>query len=171
MAYFTRTTAAKEQEIEFDTSLLEENENLQANEIMWNNLTADSLQMMWVLRKCNCKVGVTTALELLLYLSSFSPQCSGIKAWACSLIALGLTVLSLSLNWKSARQSLLAGHQHWTSPVCASQCCEYRVYHHVGFSLGALAWNTGLYVYHTALSQLSPRWRILGNIIFPHCYH
>ncbi|CAH6792005.1 Fer [Phodopus roborovskii] len=39
-----RTTAAKEQEIEFDTSLLEENENLQANEIMWNNLTADSLQ-------------------------------------------------------------------------------------------------------------------------------
>ncbi|XP_040608876.1 tyrosine-protein kinase Fer isoform X3 [Mesocricetus auratus] len=40
-----RTTAAKEQEIEFDTSLLEENENLQANEIMWNNLTADSLQV------------------------------------------------------------------------------------------------------------------------------
>ncbi|XP_040477923.1 tyrosine-protein kinase Fer isoform X2 [Ursus maritimus] len=41
-----RTTAAKEQEIEFDTSLLEENENLQANEIMWNNLTAESLQVM-----------------------------------------------------------------------------------------------------------------------------
>lgn len=41
-----RTTAAKEQEIEFDTSLLEENENLQANEIMWNNLTAESLQIM-----------------------------------------------------------------------------------------------------------------------------
>lgn len=41
-----RTIAAKEQEIEFDTSLLEENENLQANEIMWNNLTADSLQVM-----------------------------------------------------------------------------------------------------------------------------
>ncbi|XP_055995032.1 tyrosine-protein kinase Fer [Sorex fumeus] len=41
-----RTTAAKDQEIEFDTSLLEENENLQANEIMWNNLTADSLQVM-----------------------------------------------------------------------------------------------------------------------------
>lgn len=54
LAYFTRTTAAKEQEIEFDTSLLEENENLQANEIMWNNLTADSLQVMWVLRKSNC---------------------------------------------------------------------------------------------------------------------
>ncbi|XP_066470832.1 tyrosine-protein kinase Fer isoform X2 [Tiliqua scincoides] len=33
-------------EIEFDTSLLEENENLQANEIMWNNLTAESLQAM-----------------------------------------------------------------------------------------------------------------------------
>nr|XP_008012289.1 tyrosine-protein kinase Fer isoform X2 [Chlorocebus sabaeus] len=41
-----RTTADKEQEIEFDTSLLEENENLQANEIMWNNLTAESLQVM-----------------------------------------------------------------------------------------------------------------------------
>ncbi|XP_057348767.1 tyrosine-protein kinase Fer isoform X6 [Manis pentadactyla] len=41
-----RTTAAKEQEIEFDTSLLEENENLQANEIIWNNLTAESLQVM-----------------------------------------------------------------------------------------------------------------------------
>ncbi|XP_073933092.1 tyrosine-protein kinase Fer isoform X3 [Castor canadensis] len=41
-----RTTAAKEQEIEFDTSLLEENENLQANEIMWNNLTAEGLQVM-----------------------------------------------------------------------------------------------------------------------------
>uniref|UniRef100_E1BNE0 Tyrosine-protein kinase n=3 Tax=Bos TaxID=9903 RepID=E1BNE0_BOVIN len=44
-----RTTAAKEQEIEFDTSLLEENENLQANEIMWNNLTAESLQVIIVL--------------------------------------------------------------------------------------------------------------------------
>ncbi|EHA98302.1 Proto-oncogene tyrosine-protein kinase FER [Heterocephalus glaber] len=41
-----RTTAVKEQEIVFDTSLLEENENLQANEIMWNNLTAESLQIM-----------------------------------------------------------------------------------------------------------------------------
>ncbi|XP_075397481.1 tyrosine-protein kinase Fer [Tenrec ecaudatus] len=41
-----RTTAAREQDIEFDTSLLEENESLQANEIMWNNLTAESLQAM-----------------------------------------------------------------------------------------------------------------------------
>ncbi|KAM6148913.1 tyrosine-protein kinase Fer [Erethizon dorsatum] len=41
-----RTTAAQEEEIVFDTSLLEENENLQANEIMWNNLTAESLQIM-----------------------------------------------------------------------------------------------------------------------------
>uniref|UniRef100_G1PHB5 FER tyrosine kinase n=1 Tax=Myotis lucifugus TaxID=59463 RepID=G1PHB5_MYOLU len=40
-----RTSATKEQEVEFDTSLLEENENLQANEIMWNNLTAESLQV------------------------------------------------------------------------------------------------------------------------------
>ncbi|CAK6444417.1 unnamed protein product [Pipistrellus nathusii] len=40
-----RTLAAKEEEVEFDTSLLEENENLQANEIMWNNLTAESLQV------------------------------------------------------------------------------------------------------------------------------
>uniref|UniRef100_A0A7M4EFH6 Tyrosine-protein kinase n=1 Tax=Crocodylus porosus TaxID=8502 RepID=A0A7M4EFH6_CROPO len=41
-----RSPEVAEQEIEFDTSLLEENENLQANEIMWNNLTAESLQTM-----------------------------------------------------------------------------------------------------------------------------
>ncbi|XP_054842238.1 tyrosine-protein kinase Fer [Eublepharis macularius] len=41
-----RTPDVVQQEIEFDTSLLEENENLQANEIMWNNLTAESLQGM-----------------------------------------------------------------------------------------------------------------------------
>ncbi|XP_071435995.1 tyrosine-protein kinase Fer isoform X2 [Pithys albifrons albifrons] len=41
-----RSSEVVEQEIEFDTSLLEENENLQANEIMWNNLTAESLQAM-----------------------------------------------------------------------------------------------------------------------------
>ncbi|NWI52665.1 FER kinase, partial [Calyptomena viridis] len=41
-----RSSEVIEQEIEFDTSLLEENENLQANEIMWNNLTAESLQVM-----------------------------------------------------------------------------------------------------------------------------
>ncbi|XP_074876315.1 tyrosine-protein kinase Fer isoform X2 [Buteo buteo] len=40
-----RSSEVVEQEIEFDTSLLEENENLQANEIMWNNLTAESLQV------------------------------------------------------------------------------------------------------------------------------
>ncbi|XP_027725013.1 tyrosine-protein kinase Fer isoform X4 [Vombatus ursinus] len=41
-----RSPAVEEQEIEFDASLLEENESLQANEIMWNNLTAESLQIM-----------------------------------------------------------------------------------------------------------------------------
>ncbi|XP_039194331.1 tyrosine-protein kinase Fer isoform X1 [Crotalus tigris] len=41
-----RTSDIEQQEIEFDTSLLEENENLQANEIMWNNLTAEALQTM-----------------------------------------------------------------------------------------------------------------------------
>ncbi|XP_010178770.1 PREDICTED: tyrosine-protein kinase Fer-like, partial [Mesitornis unicolor] len=41
-----RSSEVVEQQIEFDTSLLEENENLQANEIMWNNLTAESLQVM-----------------------------------------------------------------------------------------------------------------------------
>ncbi|XP_074993299.1 tyrosine-protein kinase Fer isoform X2 [Calonectris borealis] len=44
-----RSSEVVEQEIEFDTSLLEENENLQANEIMWNNLTAESLQVTIVL--------------------------------------------------------------------------------------------------------------------------
>ncbi|OCT98549.1 tyrosine-protein kinase Fer isoform X2 [Xenopus laevis] len=41
-----RTEETKEPDIEFDTSLLEELETLQANEIMWNNLTADSLNSM-----------------------------------------------------------------------------------------------------------------------------
>ncbi|XP_025918046.1 tyrosine-protein kinase Fer isoform X16 [Apteryx rowi] len=45
-----RSSEVVEQEIEFDTSLLEENENLQANEIMWNNLTAESLQVT----RCMC---------------------------------------------------------------------------------------------------------------------
>ncbi|KAM9329976.1 tyrosine-protein kinase Fer isoform 2-T2 [Gastrophryne carolinensis] len=36
----------KKEDIEFDMSLLEEMENLQANEIMWNSLTADSLNSM-----------------------------------------------------------------------------------------------------------------------------
>uniref|UniRef100_A0A8B9K9R3 Tyrosine-protein kinase n=1 Tax=Astyanax mexicanus TaxID=7994 RepID=A0A8B9K9R3_ASTMX len=35
---------SKEPNVEFDVSLLDETENLQANEILWNNLTADSLQ-------------------------------------------------------------------------------------------------------------------------------
>lgn len=41
-----RSAELKKEDIEFDVSLLEEIENLQANEIMWNNLTADSLNSM-----------------------------------------------------------------------------------------------------------------------------
>ncbi|KAJ8385502.1 hypothetical protein AAFF_G00185380 [Aldrovandia affinis] len=41
-----RSPETKEPSIEFDVSLLEETENLQANEILWNNLTADSLQAL-----------------------------------------------------------------------------------------------------------------------------
>ncbi|XP_068103518.1 tyrosine-protein kinase Fer [Hyperolius riggenbachi] len=41
-----RSPELKKEDIEFDVSLLEEIENLQANEIMWNNLTADSLNSM-----------------------------------------------------------------------------------------------------------------------------
>lgn len=44
----SRSPETKEPNVEFDISLLEETENLQANEILWNNLTADSLQAMWV---------------------------------------------------------------------------------------------------------------------------
>ncbi|XP_063820164.1 tyrosine-protein kinase Fer isoform X1 [Pseudophryne corroboree] len=42
----SRSPESKKEDIEFDLSLLEEIENLQANEIMWNNLTADSLNSM-----------------------------------------------------------------------------------------------------------------------------
>ncbi|KAJ8339387.1 hypothetical protein SKAU_G00361730 [Synaphobranchus kaupii] len=41
-----RSPETKEPSVEFDVSLLEETENLQANEILWNNLTADSLQAL-----------------------------------------------------------------------------------------------------------------------------
>ncbi|KAI1905298.1 hypothetical protein AGOR_G00014660 [Albula goreensis] len=41
-----RSPETKEPSVEFDVSLLDETENLQANEILWNNLTADSLQAL-----------------------------------------------------------------------------------------------------------------------------
>ncbi|KAM4635590.1 tyrosine-protein kinase Fer isoform 2-T2 [Polymixia lowei] len=41
-----RTPETLEPSVEFDATLLEEMENLPANEILWNNLTADSLQDM-----------------------------------------------------------------------------------------------------------------------------
>uniref|UniRef100_A0A3B3Z971 Tyrosine-protein kinase n=1 Tax=Periophthalmus magnuspinnatus TaxID=409849 RepID=A0A3B3Z971_9GOBI len=41
-----RSEEDPEPTVEFDSSLLEETENLQANEIQWNTLTADSLQAM-----------------------------------------------------------------------------------------------------------------------------
>uniref|UniRef100_A0A8C9VDG6 Tyrosine-protein kinase n=1 Tax=Scleropages formosus TaxID=113540 RepID=A0A8C9VDG6_SCLFO len=40
----THRYEVREPRVEFDVTLLEETENLQANEIQWNNLTADSLQ-------------------------------------------------------------------------------------------------------------------------------
>lgn len=46
--YVFRNPVTKEPNVEFDVTLLEETENLQANEILWNNLTADSLQAVWV---------------------------------------------------------------------------------------------------------------------------
>lgn len=44
--FLNRSPEVKEPSVEFDVSLLEEAENLHANEILWNNLTADSLQAM-----------------------------------------------------------------------------------------------------------------------------
>ncbi|XP_029920801.1 tyrosine-protein kinase Fer isoform X2 [Myripristis murdjan] len=41
-----RSSEAPEAAVEFDVSLLDDTENLPANEIVWNNLTADSLQAM-----------------------------------------------------------------------------------------------------------------------------
>lgn len=46
--YCCRSPETKEQNVEFDVSLLEEAENLQANELLWNKLTTDSLQVLWV---------------------------------------------------------------------------------------------------------------------------
>ncbi|XP_036792925.1 tyrosine-protein kinase Fer isoform X2 [Oncorhynchus mykiss] len=52
-----RSPETKEPNVEFDLSLLEETENLQANEILWNNLTADSLQAM--LKSTSDELGLT----------------------------------------------------------------------------------------------------------------
>lgn len=41
-----RSPETPEANVEFDASLLEETDNLPANEILWNTLTADSLQAM-----------------------------------------------------------------------------------------------------------------------------
>uniref|UniRef100_A0A8C7DIB9 Tyrosine-protein kinase n=1 Tax=Oncorhynchus kisutch TaxID=8019 RepID=A0A8C7DIB9_ONCKI len=53
----SRSPETKEPNVEFDLSLLEETENLQANEILWNNLTADSLQAM--LKSTSDELGLT----------------------------------------------------------------------------------------------------------------
>lgn len=42
-----RSPETPETNVEFDTSLLEDTDNLPANDILWNTLTADSLQTMW----------------------------------------------------------------------------------------------------------------------------
>lgn len=41
-----RSPETPEATVEFDTSLLEETENLPTDEILWNTLTAESLQAM-----------------------------------------------------------------------------------------------------------------------------
>ena len=41
-----RSPETPEASVEFDVSLLDETDNLPANEILWNTLTADSLQAM-----------------------------------------------------------------------------------------------------------------------------
>ncbi|XP_028909787.1 tyrosine-protein kinase Fer isoform X4 [Ornithorhynchus anatinus] len=62
----THRAPAVKQEIEFDTSLLEENENLQANEIMWNNLTAESLQA--IPHRCRLPLEKYVQLTLILFI-------------------------------------------------------------------------------------------------------
>uniref|UniRef100_A0A4W6CNP9 Tyrosine-protein kinase n=1 Tax=Lates calcarifer TaxID=8187 RepID=A0A4W6CNP9_LATCA len=47
-----RSPEAPEPSVEFDTSLLEETDNLPANEILWNTLTADSLQSVSLALSC-----------------------------------------------------------------------------------------------------------------------
>ena len=42
-----RTPEPEEADVEFDASLLEDTENMAANEILWNNLTAENLQALW----------------------------------------------------------------------------------------------------------------------------
>uniref|UniRef100_A0AAR2LBC2 Tyrosine-protein kinase n=1 Tax=Pygocentrus nattereri TaxID=42514 RepID=A0AAR2LBC2_PYGNA len=59
--FIEMSPGTKEPNVEFDVSLLEETENLQANEILWNNLTADSLQ---ALLKCTTEELLLTQQSL-----------------------------------------------------------------------------------------------------------
>uniref|UniRef100_A0A8C1AS16 Tyrosine-protein kinase n=1 Tax=Cyprinus carpio carpio TaxID=630221 RepID=A0A8C1AS16_CYPCA len=61
-----KSPEAKEPIVEFDAALLEETENLQANEILWNNLTADSLQQVFIHCGLNCVISLFFSVVLLL---------------------------------------------------------------------------------------------------------
>uniref|UniRef100_A0A8C4DQK8 Tyrosine-protein kinase n=1 Tax=Dicentrarchus labrax TaxID=13489 RepID=A0A8C4DQK8_DICLA len=64
-----RSPETPEAGVEFDASLLEETDNLPANEILWNTLTAESLQHKLSLSLCSDCQTVSLALSCVLLLS------------------------------------------------------------------------------------------------------
>uniref|UniRef100_A0A671SF57 Tyrosine-protein kinase n=1 Tax=Sinocyclocheilus anshuiensis TaxID=1608454 RepID=A0A671SF57_9TELE len=54
-----KSPEAKEPNVEFDATLLEETENLQANEILWNNLTADHFVTYYIHCGLNCAISLS----------------------------------------------------------------------------------------------------------------
>uniref|UniRef100_A0A8C7W926 Tyrosine-protein kinase n=1 Tax=Oncorhynchus mykiss TaxID=8022 RepID=A0A8C7W926_ONCMY len=86
-----RSPETKEPNVEFDLSLLEETENLQANEILWNNLTADSLQAILT------SFSLSLSLSLSLNLSIFSLS-HIVSLHLSASLSLSLTPHSFSLS-------------------------------------------------------------------------
>uniref|UniRef100_A0A8C7DRU4 Tyrosine-protein kinase n=1 Tax=Oncorhynchus kisutch TaxID=8019 RepID=A0A8C7DRU4_ONCKI len=84
-----RSPETKEPNVEFDLSLLEETENLQANEILWNNLTADSLQAILTSFSLSLSLSVSISIFSLSHIVSLHLSAS---------LSLSLTPHSFSLS-------------------------------------------------------------------------
>uniref|UniRef100_A0A8D3CI95 Tyrosine-protein kinase n=1 Tax=Scophthalmus maximus TaxID=52904 RepID=A0A8D3CI95_SCOMX len=91
-------SATLEPSVEFDASLLEETDNLPANEILWNTLTADSLQAMCVtttLESLSPSLSLSLSLSLCSLFLSLTLSCVLLLSQKLSLLELRHAVQSL----------------------------------------------------------------------------
>uniref|UniRef100_A0A8C7YCD0 Tyrosine-protein kinase n=1 Tax=Oryzias sinensis TaxID=183150 RepID=A0A8C7YCD0_9TELE len=97
-----RSPEMPEVNVEFDPSLLDETDNISANEILWNTLTADNLQSIKEERVSQSKlnqaflpVALTVFIFFKLFLGLFHPSCVLLLSQKLSLLELRHTVQSL----------------------------------------------------------------------------